>query len=216
MKSTYRIACILLAALPLAAGAQKAPAAAQKAAADRKLYCWDENGVQVCGDTLPTDALDRARTEISAKSGARTGEVPRALTGDEREAAAALARAEAEAEMAEAARHRRDLAMVESYATEGDLRRAYGERITLVEESLKTSELSIANLRQSLLSLLRQAAERELLGQPVAKPLVDGIASQHGDLLRQQAIMARQLVDRASLGSDLEAALERYRAMKSS
>jgi hypothetical protein len=215
MKTTCRIACILLAALPLSATAQKAPNAAQKAAADKKLYCWNDNGVQVCGDTLPADAVDRARTEISAQSGARTGEVPRALTGDERDAAAAAARAEAEAEMAEAERHRRDLAMVESYATEDDLRRAYGERILLVEESLKTSELSIANLRQSLLSLLRQAAERELLEQPVGKALIEGIASQHGDLVRQQAIMQRQLADRASLGSDLDGALERYRAMKS-
>src|SRR5690606_36159550 len=100
--------------------------------------------------TLPLDAVDRARTEINASSGNRTGQVPRALTDDERTAAALAARAAAEAEMAEAERHRRDLAMVESYATEADLRRAYGERITLVDESLKTSELSIANLRQSL------------------------------------------------------------------
>ncbi|WP_343279717.1 hypothetical protein [Luteimonas sp. MJ250] len=207
MKTMNWIAGIALATLPLAAVAQKAPA-------DKKLYCWDEGGVQVCGDTLPASALDRARTEISAASGNRTGDVPRALTGDERTAAEADARAAAEAEMAEAERHRRDLAMVESYATENDLRRAYGERILLVEESLKTSELSIANLRQSLLSLLRQAAERELLEQPVGKPLADGVRSQHGDLLRQQAIMERQLVDRASLGSDLDGALARYRAMK--
>jgi len=207
MKTMNRIAVALLALLPLAAAAQKAPA-------EKKLYCWDENGVQVCGDTLPASALDRARTEISAQSGARTGEVPRALSADEREIAAAEARAAAEAEMEEAARHRRDLAMVESYATEADLRRAYGERITLVEESLKTSELSLVNLRRSLLSLLRQAAERELLGQPVGKALAEGIQSQHGDLLRQQAIMERQLLDRASLGSDLDGALERYRTMK--
>ncbi|MEN1961179.1 hypothetical protein WCE41_12750 [Luteimonas sp. MJ246] len=201
------IAGVLLATLPLATVAQKAPA-------DKKLYCWDENGVQVCGDTVPTSALDHARTEISAASGNRTGEVPRALTGDERTAAEADARAAAEAEMAEAERHRRDLAMVESYATERDLRRAYGERILLVDESLKTSELSITNLRQSLLSLLRQATELELLGQPVGKALADGVRSQHGDLLRQQAIMQRQLADRASLGSDLDGALERYRDMK--
>ncbi len=207
MKTTRCIAGLLLAALPLAAAAQKAPT-------DKKLYCWDENGVQVCGDTLPADALDRARTEINAASGNRTGEVPRALTRDERAAAALAARAAAEAEMAEAERHRRDLAMVESYATENDLRRAYGERITLVEEALKTSGLSITNLRQSLLSLLRQAAERELLGQPVGKALADGIQAQHGDLVRQQAIMERQLADRASLGSDLDGALERYRSMK--
>lgn len=207
MKTTHCIAGIMLAALPLASMAQKAPA-------DRKLYCWDDNGVQVCGDTLPASAVDRARTEISAASGNRTGEVPRALTHDERSAAAIAARAAADAELAEAERHRRDLAMVESYATENDLRRAYGERITLVEESLKTSELSLANLRQSLLSLLRQAAERELLEQPVGEALAEGIRSQRGDLMRQQAILERQLADRASLGSDLDGALERYRDMK--
>lgn len=208
MKTIHCITGILLAALPLAATAQKSPAA------ERKLYCWEEKGVQVCGDTVPADAVDLARTEISAARGTRTREVGRALTDEERAAAALAERAAAEAELAEAERKRRDLAMVESYATEDDLRRAYGERITLVEESLKTSGLGIANLRQSLLTLLRQAAERELLGQPVGKALAEGIQSQHGDLLRQQAIMERQLADRASLGSDLDAALERYRAMK--
>ena len=207
MKTIQCIAGVMLAALPLAAAAQKAPT-------DKKLYCWDDNGVQVCGDTLPASAVDRARTEINARSGLRTGQVPRALTADERGEAAVAARAAADAELAEAERQRRDLAMVESYATEDDLRRAYGERITLVEESLKTSELSLANLRQSLLSLLRQAAERELLEQPVGKALAEGIRSQHGDLLRQQGIMERQLADRASLGSDLDEALERYRGMK--
>ena len=213
MKSMLWITGALVATLPFAAAAQRG--APKKApAVERKLYCWDENGVQVCGDTLPADAVDRARTEINPTSGNRTGEVPRALTGEERTAAEVAARAAAEAEMAEAERHRRDLAMVESYATENDLRRAYGERITLVDESLKTSGLSIANLRQSLLSLLRQAAERELLGQPVGKALAEGIRSQQADLVRQQAIMQRQQADRASLGSDLDGALERYRSMR--
>ena len=207
MKTNARIACLLLAAMPpLAAHAQKQP--------EKKLYCWNENGIQVCGDTLPASAVDRARTEINAQSGMRTGEVPRALDADERVAAAVAAREAAEAAEAEAARQRRDLAMVESYATEADLRRAYGERITLVEESLKTSRLGVTNLRQSLLSLLRQAAELELQSQPVGKPLAEGIQSQHADLLRQQEIMQRQLADRASLGSDLEDALSRYRDMK--
>ncbi len=206
MKTRNCIAGVVLATLPLAVAAQKNT--------DKKLYCWQENGVQVCGDTVPASALDHARTEISARSGARTGEVARALSAEERVEAEAAARAQAEAQRLEAEGKRRDLAMVESYATEADLRRAYGERITLVEESLKTSELSIANLRQSLLSLLRQAAERELLEQPVGKALAGGIQSQHADLLRQQAIMQRQLEDRASLGSDLDGALARYRDMK--
>ncbi len=201
------LACALLAALPSAVLAQPAEGA-------KKLYCWSENGVQVCGDTLPPSAVDRARTEISPRSGLRTGEVPRALSGEERVAAAATARQAALEAETEASARRRDLAMVEAYVTEADLRRAYGERITLVEESLKTSHLGVANLRQSLLSLLRQAAELELQSKPVHKPLANSILSQHADLLRQKSILQRQVEDRASLNSDLDEALRRYREMK--
>ena len=69
-----------------------------------------------------------ARTEINAKSGMHTGEVARAFTAEERAAAAAAADQAQVAADADAARERRDLAMVESYGTEADLRRAFGER----------------------------------------------------------------------------------------
>src|SRR3546814_8865972 len=69
--------------------------------------------------------------------------------------------------------------------------------------------------RSSLLSLLRRAADLELQSKPVHKALGDNIQRQHGDLLRQQAILEQQAQDRTSLGSDLEQALERYRALKS-
>ncbi len=205
MNTSQWMACLLAATLPATGTAQDT---------SRKVYCWDEGGRQVCGDALPASAVDSARTEISARSGLRVGQVPRALDQGERAAAADAAKRAADAAEIEAATQRRDLAMIESYTTEADLRRAYGERITLVEESLKTSQLSVGNLRQSLLSLLRQAAEAELQQAPVPKPLADSIQGQHADLLRQQAIMQRQLADRASLGSDLAQALERYRTMK--
>jgi hypothetical protein len=191
-----------------------AAAAAQDKAPAKKIYCWNENGHKVCGDALPADAADAARTEISARTGIAVRSIERALTDDERTTAADARRQAALEAEAEAAAKRRDLAMVESYATENDLRRAYGERITLVEESLKTSRLGLANLRQSLLSLLRQAADLELQSKPVNKALTGNIVRQHGDLLRQQAILEQQLQDRQSLGSDLDQALARYRALK--
>ncbi|WP_156899823.1 hypothetical protein [Luteimonas mephitis] len=208
MKTTITgLACALMLVAATAAAQDKAPA--------KKIYCWDEGGHKVCGDALPPDAADAARTEISARTGITVRSVERALTDDERAAAADAHRQAALDAEAEAATKRRDLAMVESYATEDDLRRAYGERITLVEESLKTSRLGLANLRQSLLSLLRQAADLELQSKPVNKALTGNILRQHGDLLRQQAILEQQLQDRQSLGSDLEQALARYRALKS-
>lgn len=205
MKTTTAwLACMLLLAPAVCAGAQDG----------KKLYCWNDHGRRVCGDALPPDAVDSARTEINAKNGMTVRTIDRSLTTSERSAEADANKAAMQQAESAAAQKRRDLAMVESYATEDDLRRAYGERITLVEESLKTSRLGMANLRSSLLTLLRQAAELELQSQAVGKVLAGNISSQHNDLLRQQAILQQQLTDRASLGSDLEQALQRYRSLK--
>jgi hypothetical protein len=194
------VACILLGSG--AAGAQK------------KIYCWNEGGKKVCGDALPANAADSARTELSATSGLRTGQVARALTDTERSDAALAADAARREAEAEAMVMRRDLAMVESYLTEADLRRAYGERTELLDETLKASALGLSNLRLSLLSLLRQAGDKELAGEPVPPRLANSIRSQHDELLRQQQILVVQQKDRAALDAELNDAVARYRALK--
>ena len=186
-----------------------------KPSTEKKIYCWNEGGRKVCGDALPASAANSARTEISTRSGMTTGRVDRALTGSERSAAeqaAELARQQAEAL---ALQQRRDLAMVESYMTEADLRRAYGERTALLDETLKASRLGLSNLRLSLLALLRQAGDQELAG-PVSPRLGASIREQHGELLRQQQILVTQQQDRATLESDLQDSLRRYRDLKRS
>ena len=205
MPMTRLLTTSLLLALASGAGAQ------DKA---KKLYCWEENGRKVCGDALPAEAAGSGRTEFNARSGLKSGEVARALTDEER-AAAATAEAEA-ARLAEAdtARTRRELAMVESYTTEADLRRAFQERVDLLDETVKASRLGVGNLRQSLLGLLRQAGEMELAGKPVPANVAANIANQHRELRRQQAIMVAQQRDRAALGGEFDAAVARYRELK--
>lgn len=198
----------------LAAGPVLAQKGAPKPGAQKKIYCWDDHGKKVCGDALPPEAAAAARTEISARSGLATGQVARALTGEERAAAASAAETARLQAEAEAARQRRDLAMVESYVTEADLRRAYGERITLLDEAVKASQLGVSNLRLSLLGLLRQAGDRELAGEPVPGRLADNIRRQHDELLRQQRILASQRRDRTTLDGELADAVARYRALK--
>jgi len=198
----------------LAAGALAATSAAAQGSGKR-LYCWnDANGHKVCGDALPPEAAARARTEISEKSGMHTGEVARALTAEERAAAATAAQQAQSAADAEAARQRRDLAMVESYGTEDDLRRAYGERISLLDASIKASQLGLSNLRLSLISLLNQASDLELSGKPVSAPLLAKVRNQHQELQKQQRILAQQQIDRGALDGELADALARYRALK--
>ena len=141
-----RLAPALLASLAVLA----LPALAQnKPAADKKIYCWDEGGRKVCGDALPADAVDNARTEFN-ESGMATRRLDRAPTDAERVELEARAEQERIAAAAVAARERRELAMVESYASEADLRQAYQHRIGLLETAVKTSMLSIDGLRDSL------------------------------------------------------------------
>ncbi|WP_159016798.1 hypothetical protein [Cognatiluteimonas profundi] len=180
----------------------------------KKLYCWNENGHKICGDALPAEAAQSARTEFSAKSGMHTGDVARALTTEERAAAAQAAEQAQVALDAETSRQRRDLAMVESYATEDDLRRAYGERIDLLDDALKTSMLGETNLRLSLVSLLDQASDLELSGKPVPPILIAKLRGQHDELARQTRILGEQQRDRAALDGDLADAVTRYRALK--
>lgn len=205
---------ILRAAVAALALASSAAAAQAAAPTQKKIYCWDEGGRRVCGDALPASAVDNARTEFNAKSGLATGQVGRALTDEERGAAEVAAEAARRQAEAEALQKRRDLAMVESYLTEADLRRAYGERTTLLDETLKASRLGLANLRLSLLSLLRQAGDLELAESPVPRKLADSIRHQHGELLRQQQILRAQEVDRAELERELADSVQRYREMR--
>jgi len=212
--TTTRHATLVL-AIALTAACFASVAAPPSANTGKKLYCWtDAGGHKICGDALPAEAADRARTEISAKSGMRTGEVARALSAEER-AAAATAAEQAEAQAAaEAARQRRDLAMVESYATEADLRRAYGERISLLDSTIMASQLGVANLRLSLTSLLDQASDLELAGKPVPGPLLGTVRGQHAELQKQQRILVQQQQDRGALDGEFTDAVARYRALK--
>lgn len=207
IQAVFAIAALCL--LPAAMQAQNRAATAEK-----KLYCWNENGRKVCGDALPAEAVDAARTELSVSSGRPLARLGEQLTAEQRAAAEEAEHQARIAANAEAARLRRERAMAESYETEDDLRRAFGERIVLIDEGLKTSRMGVDNLRQSLVSLLRQANDLELRGEPVTKALAGNIRAQHVDLLRQQAIMRQQQEERASLDAELAHAIERYHALR--
>jgi len=189
---------------------KKAPAAQGK-----KLYCWNENGQKVCGDALPAEAAGTARSVFNSK-GHHTGEIAASLTPEQRAAAEAAAADEATRAELAAVRLRREMAMVESYATEADLRKAFQERIDLLDETLKASEYGVTGLRQSLVALLRQAGELELAGKPVTPVARDNIATQHAELRRRERMYAQQRTDRAELDAELAAVLARYREIKSS
>lgn len=201
------IALLLVSLAPLAL-AQKSDAPA------KKLYCWNEGGRKVCGDALPSTAVDAARTEINASSGMATARIDRALTPEERAAADAAAQTEAQARAAAEAEMRRFMAMVQSFDTEDALRRAFDNRIALNRDSIKTARMGIAGVRTMLVDLLRRAGQAELSQRPVPKKLADDIRGQHLQLMRQQAVLARLQRDEQTIRAQLDEAVTRYRELR--
>ena len=198
----------MCAALSPLALAQKADGPA------KKLYCWNENGTRVCSDALPADAVNRARDEISAKSGLRTGTVQRALTEEERALAESDAQQRKVDEAAAATRRRTDQAMLASYETEEALNRVFNERISIVDNSIRTARYNVTSLREGLVSLLQTAGDRELSSKPVNAELAANISKRHRELVRQRQLQASFENQRAELDVEIADIIRRYRDLK--
>ena len=198
----------------LAAGLVLPAAAQDKGAAQKKLYCWTQNGQRTCADSLPPEAMAAAREEISVASGMRTGSIQRALTDEERVAQAeAEARRRTEALAAET-RRLTDQAMLTSFQTEEELRRVFTERIGLVDNSINTARYNVTSLREGLVTLLRTAGERELSGKPVPEKIATDIRVRHAQLRYHTVLQASFERQRAELDVEIEQTLQRYRQLR--
>lgn len=186
----------------------------KKAPVQKKLYCWNENGQRVCSDSLPADAVDRAREEINAKSGMRTGEVGRALSDEER-AQAEAEHAQLQLDLAaQETRRRTEQAMLLSYRDENELRRVFNERVTIVDNNIKTARYNVVSLREGLVSLLQTAGDRELAGVAVSEATTTSIRARHADLVRQRQLQASFERQRTELDVEIADIMQRYREMK--
>jgi hypothetical protein len=201
------ISLAVLAAL-LAAGA----ADAQEKS--KKLYRWvDRDGKVQFSDTLPPEAIDQARTEMS-DSGRVVADVDRALTEEER-AAAAIAAAEAARREAEAEQTRKsEEAMLSSFQTEDELRRSMQERVTLLQQTLAAIEAGIASQRASLTALLQQATDIELAGAQVGAVQAATIRELHDEITKQQQMLVVKQSELEDADENLERLVLRFRELK--
>lgn len=180
-----------------------------------KLYRWvDKDGKVHYDDALPPEAVNQARTEFDRKTGNVAGSVDRALTDEERAAAAAAAAEAAKAaQVAEEQKHQEEV-MMATYASENDMRRAYGERISLLKTTLESTDVSIRNVRENLATMLAQASEAELAGRKVPPERDAAIRELHAEFQRQQQFQGNRRAELESLNAEFARMLARYRELK--
>ena len=203
--------CLALVAAMLVAGI----AAAQEKGP--KLYRWvDKQGKVHYAQALPPEAVNQARREFSAKTGTAVGSVDRALTPEERAQLEADAKAAAEAAIAANEQKRVEDIMMASYLTEQDLRRAYGDRISLLTMTIESTDISIKSLRENMATLLQQASDTELDNRRVLDDRTKALRELHSEKMKQQNLQASRRVDLAALNAEFARMLGRYRELRGS
>lgn len=188
-------------------------AAAQSSAP--KLYRWvDKQGKVHYDDALPPEAVNEARTEFSARTGTAVGKVDRALTAEERAAAATAAADAAQAAAAANESKRQEDIMMASYATEMDMRRAYGERIGLLRTTIESTDVSIRSLNENLATMLSQASDTELDNRRVLDDRKSMIRDLHTEKLKQETLQRSRRADLQALDAEFGRMLARFRELK--
>jgi hypothetical protein len=180
----------------------------------QKLYRWvDAEGKVHYTDTLPPEAVNEARDEIS-RSGTTVNRVDRALTAEERAAQEANAAETARLAAIKAEQDKMDAALTGSYATEADLARAYGERFDLLDQSLEAARVGIRSQERSLEEQLAHAASLERGGKPVPATVQSSIDAARKQVEDQREHLRRREVERENLQAEYDSILQRYRLLK--
>ena len=140
--------------------------------------------------------------------------VDRAKTADElAEAKLAASKALAERKAAEQ-RARDDEQLLSTYPQEEDLRRAQQQQLEMLNQQIKSSEVSLRNQEQSLAELLDRAAEAERTGKEFPPDQARQLAVMRKKVDAQKAAVAKQEADRDEASSHFEEEVAHYRELK--
>lgn len=180
-------------------------AVGQAASSERRLYRWtDASGKVHYTDALPPEVVDKARQELSAQTGLIREAVGRALTAEERLEAAARAEAEAVRRTWIENTRRADEAKVSSFRSEDELRAAYAERASIIDETLTSLQAAIDAQRESLMQQLALAGDAELAARAVPERNAAIIGELRREIINQEKAVLLRAAEQQALQEELE------------
>lgn len=178
-----------------------------------KLYKWvDEKGNVHYSDKVPPEAARLARQEMS-QAGVTVKQVERAKTQEELAAEAAQKLKDEEDRKLAEAQAQADRALMLSYNTEADLLRMRDQEIGVIESNMVTAKLTMASQEKNLSDLLAHAADYERNKKAVPKNVLDSIAHVRTQIEAQQKSLAEREASKATVRTDFEAKLARWREL---
>lgn len=181
----------------------------------KKIYCWDDKGVKRCGDVLPAEAVEHARTERSSKTGTITREVDRPLTAEE--VAEKKAQEEALARQSELLKQnqRRTDVLLSTYATEEALIQSFSHREKDLLSAIATMEKAQDPLRRDLVNKLAILGDLELSNKKPSPKQVEAMLNARKQYLTSKAAVETLRNDMVLLKKEQEETIHSYRQAKS-
>jgi hypothetical protein len=189
------------------------------AAAADKVYRWvDDQGVVHFGDRVPPEYADNDRAilneagiAIDQQEGARTAEERAA----EQAAAAAADAARAELE----ARQLRDSILLDTYLSVAEIESLRDQRMALVNDQIRMTELYLGSLRDKREKLQAEAAKfRPYSSDPNAPAIHENLARELSDTLDSIISYEKNLADgrerQARMSTEFEADIQRFRELR--
>lgn len=104
-----------------------------------------------------------------------------------------------------------DQRLIDSYASEADLIRAYQQNIELIEQQVTTTKSDLANRQTSLDKLVARAADMERTGKPVNDQLKQMIVSERMQIGVQQKYMNAKIKSKVTAKTQFDLNVQRYR-----
>ena len=178
------------------------------------LYKWvDEKGVVHYTDTLPPEAVDKARTELN-NQGVPLKKMDKALSPEQRRAIEQDAQRQKQAARQQEETARRDRALLSSYSSEAE-----------IDLARKRSLQTIDSVVQSTLAYSEQLAKRkteveakkeEMKGKPIAAILDRELESIDSELIRQNELIEQKKRETEMVIAKYDADKQRWRELVAS
>jgi hypothetical protein len=177
-----------------------------------KMYKWtDKDGNVHYSDQIPPEAKEYAREKINDQ-GVSVERTDRAMTPEELAAIEAEEKAKAEAAKVAEERRKADEALLNSYASEEDLTRAFNQRMDLLAQTIEARRIEINARESSLSTLVGQAADMERSGKVVSDALKGMISGERVEIERQKQFLLRKEAEKDIARSEYERDVAKYNA----
>ncbi len=178
------------------------------------MYKWvDEKGIVHYTDTLPPEAVDKARTELN-KQGIPVKQTDKALTPEQRRAIEQDAQRQKQLGRQQEDLARRDRALLSSYTSEAEIDLARNRSLQTINNVVQSTLAYSDQLGKRKVEI--EAKKEEMKGKPAAAVLDRELESIDAELARQSELIAQKKRETDTVIAKYDADKQRWRELVAS